>query len=87
MGARGRQQHRRVLPARAAGQYLQVPSPSMGRDIRFSSRAVGTTHRFICSTLRAQTDYNGWDKSAPGVRVGTASPGLSDSHTDSATAF
>ncbi|GAA2433404.1 MULTISPECIES: esterase family protein [Mycobacteriaceae] len=44
-------------------EYLQVPSPSMGRDIKvqFQSGGAGSPAVYLLDGLRAQDDYNGWD--------------------------
>jgi diacylglycerol O-acyltransferase / trehalose O-mycolyltransferase len=44
-------------------EYLMVPSPSMGRDIKiqFQSGGPGSHAVFLLDGLRAQDDYNGWD--------------------------
>ena len=44
-------------------EYLDVPSPSMGRDIRiqFQSGGENSPAVYLLDGLRAQDDYNGWD--------------------------
>jgi diacylglycerol O-acyltransferase/trehalose O-mycolyltransferase len=44
-------------------EYLQVPSPSMGRDIKvqFQSGGSGSPAVYLLDGLRAQDDFNGWD--------------------------
>jgi len=44
-------------------EYLDVPSPSMARNIRiqFQSGGPGSHAVFLLDGLRAQDDYNGWD--------------------------
>jgi diacylglycerol O-acyltransferase/trehalose O-mycolyltransferase len=44
-------------------EYLQVPSPSMGRDIKvqFQSGGSGAPVVYLLDGLRAQDDFNGWD--------------------------
>ena len=44
-------------------EYLMVPSPSMGRDIKvqFQSGGPGSHSVYLLDGLRAQEDYNGWD--------------------------
>ena len=44
-------------------EYLDVPSPSMGRDIRiqFQSGGDNSPAVYLLDGLRAQDDYNGWD--------------------------
>lgn len=48
-------------------EYLQVPSPSMGRDIKvqFQSGGDGAPGVYLLDGLRAQEDYNGWDINTP----------------------
>ncbi|CAN5691365.1 alpha/beta hydrolase family protein [soil metagenome] len=42
-------------------EYLQVPSPSMGRDIKIQFQGGGPHAVYLLDGLRAQDDYNGWD--------------------------
>jgi diacylglycerol O-acyltransferase/trehalose O-mycolyltransferase len=44
-------------------EYLQVPSPSMGHDIKiqFQSGGDGSPAVYLLDGLRAQDDFNGWD--------------------------
>ena len=44
-------------------EYLDVPSPSMGRDIRvqFQSGGPNSPNVWLLDGLRAQDDFNGWD--------------------------
>lgn len=44
-------------------QYLMVPSPSMGREIKvqFQSGGPGSPAVYLLDGLRAQDDFNGWD--------------------------
>jgi diacylglycerol O-acyltransferase/trehalose O-mycolyltransferase len=44
-------------------EYLMVPSPSMGRDIKvqFQSGGPGSPAVYLLDGLRARDDYNGWD--------------------------
>src|ERR1041384_3686774 len=44
-------------------EYLMVPSPSMGRDIKiqFQSGGPGAPAVYLLDGLRAQEDFNGWD--------------------------
>jgi diacylglycerol O-acyltransferase / trehalose O-mycolyltransferase len=44
-------------------EYLQVPSPSMGRDIKvqFQSGGPNSPAVYLLDGLRAQDDFNGWD--------------------------
>jgi diacylglycerol O-acyltransferase/trehalose O-mycolyltransferase len=48
-------------------EYLDVPSPSMGRDIRvqFQSGGPGSHAVYLLDGLRAQDDYSGWDLNTP----------------------
>jgi diacylglycerol O-acyltransferase/trehalose O-mycolyltransferase len=42
-------------------EYLDVPSASMGRDIRIQFQGGGAHAVYLLDGLRAQDDYNGWD--------------------------
>ena len=43
-------------------EYLMVPSPSMGRDIKIQfQKGTGAKAVYLLDGLRAQDDYNGWD--------------------------
>ena len=44
-------------------EYLMVPSPSMGRDIKvqFQSGGANSPALYLLDGLRARDDYNGWD--------------------------
>jgi diacylglycerol O-acyltransferase/trehalose O-mycolyltransferase len=42
-------------------EYLMVPSPSMGRDIKVQFQHGGPHAVYLLDGLRAQEDYNGWD--------------------------
>src|ERR1700748_1327762 len=43
-------------------EYLMVPSPSMGRDIKIQfQKGTGSHAVYLLDGLRAQEDYNGWD--------------------------
>jgi diacylglycerol O-acyltransferase/trehalose O-mycolyltransferase len=46
-------------------EYLQVPSPSMGRDIKVQFQGGGPHAVYLLDGLRAQDDYNGWDSETP----------------------
>jgi diacylglycerol O-acyltransferase/trehalose O-mycolyltransferase len=46
-------------------EYLQVPSPSMGREIRVQFQGGGAHAVYLLDGLRAQEDYNGWDINTP----------------------
>ncbi|HEX7323355.1 MAG TPA: alpha/beta hydrolase family protein [Mycobacterium sp.] len=47
--------------------YLEVPSASMGRDIKvqFQSGGSGSPVVYMLDGMRAQDDYNGWDINTP----------------------
>ncbi|MDT5013601.1 MAG: diacylglycerol O-acyltransferase / trehalose O-mycolyltransferase [Mycobacterium sp.] len=42
-------------------EYLQVPSPSMGRDIKVQFQGGGSHAVYLLDGLRARDDFNGWD--------------------------
>jgi diacylglycerol O-acyltransferase/trehalose O-mycolyltransferase len=43
-------------------EYLMVPSPSMGRDIKVQfQKGTGSHAVYLLDGLRAQDDFNGWD--------------------------
>jgi diacylglycerol O-acyltransferase / trehalose O-mycolyltransferase len=42
-------------------EYLQVPSPSMGREIKVQFQGGGAHAVYLLDGLRAQDDFNGWD--------------------------
>ena len=42
-------------------EYLMVPSPSMGRDIKVQFQGGGTHALYLLDGLRARDDFNGWD--------------------------
>ncbi|MDT5092886.1 MAG: diacylglycerol O-acyltransferase / trehalose O-mycolyltransferase [Mycobacterium sp.] len=42
-------------------EYLKVPSPSMGRDIKVQFQGGGPHSVLLLDGLRAQDDFNGWD--------------------------
>src|SRR5690349_24650912 len=46
-------------------EYLQVPSASMGRDIKVQFQGGGPHGVYLLDGLRAQDDYNGWDINTP----------------------
>src|SRR5271165_3606509 len=46
-------------------EYLQVPSPSMGRNIKVQFQEGGPHAVYLLDGLRAQDDYNGWDINTP----------------------
>jgi diacylglycerol O-acyltransferase/trehalose O-mycolyltransferase len=48
-------------------EYLMVPSPSMGHDIKiqFQSGGANSPAVYMLDGLRAQDDFNGWDINTP----------------------
>src|SRR6476659_1201815 len=47
-------------------EYLMVPSPSMGRDIKIQfQKGTGSHSVDLLDGLRARDDYNGWDSETP----------------------
>ena len=46
-------------------EYLQIPSPSMGRNIKVEFQGGGSHAVYLLDGLRAQDDYNGWDINTP----------------------
>src|ERR1700753_2878574 len=46
-------------------EYLEVPSPSMGRIIKVQFQGGGPHAVYLLDGLRAQDDYNGWDINTP----------------------
>ena len=42
-------------------EYLQIPSPSMGREIKVQFQGGGPHAVYLLDGRRAQDDYNGWD--------------------------
>jgi S-formylglutathione hydrolase FrmB len=46
-------------------EYLDVPSPSMGRNIRVQFQGGGPHAVYLLDGLRAQDDFNGWDINTP----------------------
>ena len=42
-------------------EYLDIPSPSMSRDIRIQFQYGGPHAVYLLDGLRAQDDFNGWD--------------------------
>ena len=73
-------------------EYLMVPSPGMGRDVKvqFQSGGPGSHSVFLLDGLRAQDDYNGWDINTPafewydgsGLSVVMPVGGMSSFYTD-----
>jgi diacylglycerol O-acyltransferase / trehalose O-mycolyltransferase / mycolyltransferase Ag85 len=46
-------------------ESLQIPSPSMGRNIKVQFQGGGQHAVYLLDGLRAQDDYNGWDINTP----------------------
>ncbi|GAB2995259.1 diacylglycerol acyltransferase/mycolyltransferase Ag85C [Mycobacterium bourgelatii] len=46
-------------------EYLSIPSPSMGRDIKVQFQGGGPHSVYLLDGLRAQDDFNGWDINTP----------------------
>jgi diacylglycerol O-acyltransferase / trehalose O-mycolyltransferase len=46
-------------------EYLQVPSPSMGRDIKVEFQGGGPKAVYLLDGQRAREDWNGWDIETP----------------------
>jgi diacylglycerol O-acyltransferase / trehalose O-mycolyltransferase len=47
-------------------EYLMVPSPSMGKNIKIQfQKGTGSHAVYLLDGLRAQDDYNGWDINTP----------------------
>src|SRR5258705_11166204 len=47
-------------------EYLNVPSPSMGRDIKIQfQKGTGPHAGYLLDGLRAPDDSNGWDSNTP----------------------
>src|ERR1700675_110432 len=46
-------------------EYLQIPSPSMGRDIKVEFQPGGRHSVVLLDGLRARDDWNGWDIELP----------------------
>jgi diacylglycerol O-acyltransferase/trehalose O-mycolyltransferase len=46
-------------------ETLQIPSPSMGRNIKVQFQGGGQHAVYLLDGLRAQEDYNGWDINTP----------------------
>ncbi|WAC91418.1 diacylglycerol acyltransferase/mycolyltransferase Ag85C [Mycobacterium sp. Aquia_213] len=46
-------------------ETLQIPSPSMGRNIKVQFQGGGPHAVYLLDGLRAQDDYNGWDINTP----------------------
>src|SRR5262245_2254829 len=71
-------------------EYLDVPSASMGRNIRVQFQGGGSHAVYLLDGLRAQDDYNGWDINTPafewmqGTGLSTVMPvgGMSSFYAD-----
>jgi diacylglycerol O-acyltransferase / trehalose O-mycolyltransferase len=71
-------------------EYLQVPSASMGRDIKVEFQPGGTHAVYLLDGLRARDDWNGWDIETPAFEwtyqsgLSTVMPvgGMSSFYTD-----
>src|SRR5256714_643391 len=71
-------------------EYLNVPSASMGHDIRVQFQGGGPHAVYLLDGLRAQDDFNGWDINTPafewyyqsGVSVVMPVGGMSSFYTD-----
>src|SRR5512141_2114542 len=46
-------------------EYLMVPSPSMGRDIKVQCRGGGNHAVYLLCGRRARDDFSGWDIETP----------------------
>jgi diacylglycerol O-acyltransferase/trehalose O-mycolyltransferase len=46
-------------------EYLMVPSPSMGRDVKVEFQGGGRHAVYLLDGLRARDDWNGWDIETP----------------------
>src|SRR5262249_31678249 len=46
-------------------EYLQVPSPSMGRNIKVQFQGGGQHSVYLLDGLRAHDDFTGWDINTP----------------------
>ncbi|WP_159228743.1 esterase family protein [Mycolicibacterium vanbaalenii] len=46
-------------------EYLDVPSPAMGRDIRVQFQYGGPRAVYVLDGMRAQDDFSGWDINTP----------------------
>ncbi len=71
-------------------EYLMVPSPSMGRDIKIEFQPGGSHAVYLLDGLRARDDWNGWDIETPAFEwflnsgLATVMPvgGMSSFYTD-----
>jgi diacylglycerol O-acyltransferase/trehalose O-mycolyltransferase len=73
-------------------EYLMVPSPSMGRDIKVEFQTGGSNSHavYLLDGLRARDDWNGWDIETPafewfngsGLSVVMPVGGMSSFYTD-----
>ncbi|HZQ32806.1 MAG TPA: alpha/beta hydrolase family protein [Mycobacterium sp.] len=71
-------------------EYLEVPSPSMGRDIKVEFQGGGDHAVYMLDGLRARDDWSGWDIELPtfewylnsGLSVVMPVGGMSSFYTD-----
>jgi diacylglycerol O-acyltransferase/trehalose O-mycolyltransferase len=71
-------------------EYLMVPSPSMGRNIKVEFQGGGRHAVYLLDGLRAQNDFNGWDINTPafewyyksGLSIAMPVGGMSSFYTD-----
>jgi diacylglycerol O-acyltransferase / trehalose O-mycolyltransferase len=71
-------------------EYLDVPSPSMNRDIRVEFQGGGPHAVYLLDGIRAQDDFNGWDIHTPafewydrsGLSIVMPVGGMSSFYTD-----
>ena len=71
-------------------EYLMVPSPSMGRDVKVEFQGGGRHAVYLLDGLRAQDDFNGWDINTPafewyyrsGLSIVMPVGGMSSFYTD-----
>lgn len=71
-------------------EYLQVPSPSMGRDIKVEFQGGAPRAAYLLDGQRAREDWNGWDIETPafewyyqsGVSLVMPVGGQSSNYTD-----
>ena len=58
-------------------EYLMVPSPSMGRDIKIQfQKGTGSHAVYLLDGLRARDDFNGWDMETPAFEWYYESPSV-----------
>jgi diacylglycerol O-acyltransferase/trehalose O-mycolyltransferase len=71
-------------------EYLQVPSPSMGRDVKVEFQGGGGHAVYLLDGLRARDDWSGWDIETPafewyyksGLSIVMPVGGMSSFYTD-----